>query len=179
MFFSGSQVHAELDKLLLTSPAGWVPCPLVEAPVILEEGVDPPGACRLMNLAKCSNILCAVSPSRFGCTVLVQLGFHFTTPWNSVYVYPHPGNKLCAGTRDVRERGEHSRVPRGSARWAPLNPAILSPTHPSPRTGATAIARWALLNLNPAGTCLWIYVGATSIMVSTAMDRIRVVSYGT
>ena len=66
MFFSGSQVHTELDTLLLTSPAGREPCPLVEVPVILEEGVDPPGACRLMNLAKCSNILCAVSPTPFG-----------------------------------------------------------------------------------------------------------------
>ena len=88
MFFSGSQVHTELDTLLLTSPAGREPCPLVEVPVILEEGVDPPGACRLMNLAKCSNILCAVSPTPFGGKKNIfspSWGFHFTTPLNSVW----------------------------------------------------------------------------------------------
>lgn len=94
MFFSGSQVHTELDTLLLTSPAGREPCPLVEVPVILEEGVDPPGACRLMNLAKCSNILCAVCRFTYpfwGCTeeyILPAAGgfilLHHQTPYGSV-----------------------------------------------------------------------------------------------
>ena len=126
MFFSGSQMHTELDTLLLTSPAGREPCPLVEVPVILEEGVDPPGACRLMNLAKCSNILCAVSPTPFGVAeyFLPQLGvsFYYTinirmvaysTPYTSILISQ---SGLAGRTRDVRESGAHRAVTRDGRR---------------------------------------------------------------
>ncbi len=57
MSSSRSQVRTELDKLLLTSPGGREPCPLVAMPVMLDTGVDPPGACRLVNVRMVWNIL--------------------------------------------------------------------------------------------------------------------------
>jgi hypothetical protein len=53
----GPCLPAKLDTMLLTSPGGRLPCPLVATPVFGNAGSGPPGACRLMNLARIANIL--------------------------------------------------------------------------------------------------------------------------